>query len=328
MFSGTSSATPIVASCVIVLQSYYFSLTGKYLTGKQMRDILVNTGIPQGGSKHIGPLPNMKNALEAIDNLQVCLPPTDLSIETDETCVITITWKHPENKTDFLYNIYKDDILIVENYSDTSYSETIDFEEVFEWCVEKVCFIENSEKVCLQNEPCNDVCQPPTALSIETNEECLVSIFWERLENITDFTFNIYKNEALIEENYSDTSYSETIDFEEMFEWCIETVCEHGNSEKKCITNEICPVSIHEINTNDIYTFFPNPMYDKLFIRSKTRPLPDAKIELLNVNGSVISVHNFTENEVIISLEGAPSGIYFINILNGNQQHTQKIIKM
>ncbi|MDR6301919.1 S8/S53 family peptidase [Mesonia maritima] len=70
-FSGTSSATPIVTSCVIVLQSYYHQLTGKYLSGIELRNILKTTGIPQGDfSGNIGPFPNMPNAISYInDNL-------------------------------------------------------------------------------------------------------------------------------------------------------------------------------------------------------------------------------------------------------------------
>ncbi len=68
-FEGTSSATPMVAGCVIVLQAYYHSLTGNYLSPLEMRNLLVTTGIPQGNpvTGHIGPLPNMQAALNAID---------------------------------------------------------------------------------------------------------------------------------------------------------------------------------------------------------------------------------------------------------------------
>lgn len=67
-FSGTSSATPIVASCVVVLQSYYHQLTGNYLTGPQMRDLLKATGTPQGSLSlgNIGPLPDMENAVAGV----------------------------------------------------------------------------------------------------------------------------------------------------------------------------------------------------------------------------------------------------------------------
>lgn len=67
-FSGTSSATPIVASCAIVLQSCYHSLTGEYLTGQEMRELLKTTGVPQGTGAfgNIGPFPNMENAINTI----------------------------------------------------------------------------------------------------------------------------------------------------------------------------------------------------------------------------------------------------------------------
>ena len=47
-FTGTSAATPtpIVASCAVVLQSYYYSLTGNYISGIQIRSLLKATGIP------------------------------------------------------------------------------------------------------------------------------------------------------------------------------------------------------------------------------------------------------------------------------------------
>ncbi len=68
LFTGTSAATPIVTSCVIALQSYYHNATGNYLTGTQICKILVETGIPQTGdtSEKVGPLPNMKAALERL----------------------------------------------------------------------------------------------------------------------------------------------------------------------------------------------------------------------------------------------------------------------
>ncbi|WP_297332060.1 S8 family peptidase [Flavobacterium sp.] len=70
LFSGTSAATPIVASCAVVLQSYYYDKTGNYLTSQQIRDILVQTGIQQGfltQSQPIGPLPDMQAAIAFIN---------------------------------------------------------------------------------------------------------------------------------------------------------------------------------------------------------------------------------------------------------------------
>jgi len=70
LFSGTSSATPIVASCTAVLQSYYYFYTGNFLTSQEIRNILITTGIAQGGTTagHIGPIPNMQAAIAYLDS--------------------------------------------------------------------------------------------------------------------------------------------------------------------------------------------------------------------------------------------------------------------
>lgn len=75
MFNGTSSATPIVASAAILIQSFNFQQTGQYLNPTQMRSLLVNTGIPQGGNltTKIGPLPNIKAAIESLESSSAVL---------------------------------------------------------------------------------------------------------------------------------------------------------------------------------------------------------------------------------------------------------------
>lgn len=61
-FSGTSSASPIVASAVAAL-SGIAKARGIALTPAQMRELLVSTGTPQAGSgTPIGPLPNLRAA--------------------------------------------------------------------------------------------------------------------------------------------------------------------------------------------------------------------------------------------------------------------------
>ncbi len=70
-FTGTSSATPIVASCAIVLQSHYHDLTGQFLSPTVLRQLLIDTGIAQGSGGHIGPIPDMASALAALNDLAV-----------------------------------------------------------------------------------------------------------------------------------------------------------------------------------------------------------------------------------------------------------------
>jgi len=70
-FSGTSSATPVVASAATLIQAYYRQATGQYLSPAAMKNLLISTGIPQGGTvvgQKIGPFPNVKNAILQLES--------------------------------------------------------------------------------------------------------------------------------------------------------------------------------------------------------------------------------------------------------------------
>lgn len=65
-FGGTSGASPIVTGAVAVAQSTYKQINGSYMTPAQVRALLRNTGTPQTGTKNIGPLPDLRAAIEKI----------------------------------------------------------------------------------------------------------------------------------------------------------------------------------------------------------------------------------------------------------------------
>ncbi|PKZ41784.1 hypothetical protein CYJ76_05920 [Kytococcus schroeteri] len=66
VFSGTSSASPIVTGAVALVSSVA-QQKGVSLTPAQMRSLLVRTGTPQQGSSgHIGPLPNVLAAVNSL----------------------------------------------------------------------------------------------------------------------------------------------------------------------------------------------------------------------------------------------------------------------
>jgi len=62
-FSGTSSASGLVAGVVTGLQSYVKKLRGTPLDSVQMRELLAATGVPQGSGGRIGPHVNLRNAI-------------------------------------------------------------------------------------------------------------------------------------------------------------------------------------------------------------------------------------------------------------------------
>jgi len=68
-FSGTSSATPIVAGTILAIQGALKAAGIPLAKPKAMRKTLVKTGTPQSnpGTGHIGPLPRTKAALNKLD---------------------------------------------------------------------------------------------------------------------------------------------------------------------------------------------------------------------------------------------------------------------
>jgi subtilisin family serine protease len=73
-FSGTSSASPLVAGAVACVQGFAKARVGRPLTPSEVRDILQATGTPQAEdapraplAQHIGPLPNLVLALNEVE---------------------------------------------------------------------------------------------------------------------------------------------------------------------------------------------------------------------------------------------------------------------
>ncbi|MDP8238827.1 MAG: S8 family serine peptidase [Candidatus Hatepunaea meridiana] len=89
-FSGTSGATPIVAGAIACIQGITKARTGGRwtLNWRQMRDLLVETGSPQqdgpNGMGHIGPRPNLAEAIEHIPYPFGVLYGNVSDFETDE----------------------------------------------------------------------------------------------------------------------------------------------------------------------------------------------------------------------------------------------------
>lgn len=67
-FSGTSSASALVAGAVAIIQSWYKVNTQRVLTPIQMRELLIRTGTFPCLNNKIGPLPNVSNAILYLKN--------------------------------------------------------------------------------------------------------------------------------------------------------------------------------------------------------------------------------------------------------------------
>lgn len=65
-YTGTSSATPVVAAAMGLVQSWAKKYQDRYLGPYEMRELLVSTGTPATGEKNIGPLPNVEAAIKKL----------------------------------------------------------------------------------------------------------------------------------------------------------------------------------------------------------------------------------------------------------------------
>ena len=65
-FGGTSGASPIVAASAAIVQANYKAKNGSAASPAQIKQILQSTGTAQTGSKKIGPLPNLRAAVQQV----------------------------------------------------------------------------------------------------------------------------------------------------------------------------------------------------------------------------------------------------------------------
>lgn len=101
-FNGTSSATPIVAGVAAGVQSYLKSQHGVVLDALSMRELLIDTGIPQGSGGNIGPFPD---AAAAVANATRYAGPKPFALispdDNDEVFPITFAWAPSRQATGY-----------------------------------------------------------------------------------------------------------------------------------------------------------------------------------------------------------------------------------
>jgi hypothetical protein len=83
-FSGTSSASPIVTGAVAVIEGILHAAGQDPMKPADLRKLLVDTGTAQGGSNHIGPLPDLRAAIAQL-GLEDCTSVDPGTVEVRES---------------------------------------------------------------------------------------------------------------------------------------------------------------------------------------------------------------------------------------------------
>lgn len=117
-FSGTSSASPIVAAAAVAFSSAYEQLNGTSPSPALVRSSLRSTGTPQDltspGAQPgtIGPLPNLAKALKKAD-LTPPTAPSNLTAALNASKKVVLSWgESTDNVSVVAYRIYRDGKLI------------------------------------------------------------------------------------------------------------------------------------------------------------------------------------------------------------------------
>jgi subtilisin family serine protease len=111
-FSGTSAATPIVASAVVAVQSYAKSELGILLTPQEMRSLLIDTGTSQGegwGEGNLVPQPNVREAIIELYNTHAGVAnPESFTATAGYSDRIDLSWTKNQDNHDVML-VWSDD---------------------------------------------------------------------------------------------------------------------------------------------------------------------------------------------------------------------------
>ncbi|TPV93629.1 MAG: hypothetical protein B7733_19555, partial [Myxococcales bacterium FL481] len=94
-FGGTSAAGPMVAGAAILLQQFAVESLGGPFTSQKVRQTLSDTGIPQGSGPPVGPFPDVRAAIQSLQEPEgvppaVVIVSPDTDVETAEVPYLTV----------------------------------------------------------------------------------------------------------------------------------------------------------------------------------------------------------------------------------------------
>lgn len=121
-FSGTSSASAVVAGAVGILSSGYRAAVGLTATPQLLRSLLMTYSTPQlGVNQRVGPLPDVYRALVSVDTRPPD-PPTGVTVALNSTGRPVLRWKAATDNQGILrYEVYRNGTLLTTVKPSSSY---------------------------------------------------------------------------------------------------------------------------------------------------------------------------------------------------------------
>jgi hypothetical protein len=225
-----------------------------------------------------------------------------------------------------MYNIYRNNELIEENYTETSYIDTdFDPDASNTWAVEVICLGGEKSYPVTITKNCSG-CDPATDLDAEYTEDCkTVALTWTAPDNDAEVTYTIFRDGEPIKSKVIETSYTDN-EFEQnvAHTWEVVTVCENGNeSAHVTIDLGICEKINNMVKIE--FTILPNPATKHITVSANSN---FHTIEIVSFLGQTIrSVSNSSGNTAILNVSNLQNGIYFVRIISCNGTSVRKFVK-
>jgi hypothetical protein len=223
-----------------------------------------------------------------------------------------------------MYNIYRNDELIEENYIETSYIDT-DFDPETEntWAVEVVCLGGEKSYPVTVTETCT-VCNSVTDLEAEYAENCAnVKLIWNAPDSEGIVTYTVLRDGVKIISKLTATSFTDNkFDQNEAHTWEVVTVCADGNeSTPVAVSLGICE-KINNFKSG--FSIVPNPANKQIKVSAHNI---FHTIEIISFLGQTIRSISNNSNTAVLDITNLQNGIYFVRVVSDKGTIVRKFVK-
>jgi|GEM_PF-5830132 len=157
-----------------------------------------------------------------------CLPIASLDLSLSGS-TLTLNWQAAEGADK--YSIYKNDILIASDIAELTYSDVLDANGEYTYCVTA------HKGNCESTKTCKTVyigCNPVKDLDYGI-EGSIMILSWSAPDNATPgLKYNVYRNGELIEENLNVPTFEQELKVDGFYSYCVTTVLAECESIKTC----------------------------------------------------------------------------------------------
>ncbi len=257
-----------------------------------------------------------------------CLPVQDLIINLEHD-LVSISWDAPVNsdEAEYTYDIYLNEELLEANIDTVNHSFSVEEEGDY-----KVCIIAKVNDVCESEEVCETFefiipieCLPVENLAV-VEKNNILNVSWDAPANSdeAEYTYEIYLNEELLEDNVVVTNYSFTPEEDGTYDFCvIAKVTDECEAEQVCESIEYKGTGILDIEKESAVKLYPTVVTSSITIEVSSQ----ATITLKDSSGRILAKTISQDKTFLMNMDAYSSGIYLITVECADTVTTHKVIK-